>query len=58
LGGIKRERLWGALTNVECKSIWSCHNESLLYNDYILIKNQKDKKYESKVNSKTETNEL
>jgi hypothetical protein len=27
------------LTNVQYKSIWNCHNESPLYNKYILIKN-------------------
>jgi hypothetical protein len=25
-------------TNVQCKAIWNCHNESPLYNEYILIK--------------------
>jgi hypothetical protein len=28
----------GDLTNIQCKCIWNCHNESLLYNEYILIK--------------------
>jgi hypothetical protein len=28
----------GDLTNVQCKAIQNCHNESLLYNEYILIK--------------------
>jgi hypothetical protein len=28
----------GNLTNVQCKPIWNCHNESPLYNEYILIK--------------------
>jgi hypothetical protein len=27
----------GKLTNVQCKAIWKCHNESPLYNAYILI---------------------
>jgi hypothetical protein len=28
----------GDLTNIQCKAIWNCHNESPLYNEYILIK--------------------
>jgi hypothetical protein len=33
-------RGWGRdggsdLTNVQCKAIWNCHNESLVYNEYI-----------------------
>jgi hypothetical protein len=28
----------GDLTNVQCKPIQNCHNESSLYNEYILIK--------------------
>jgi hypothetical protein len=31
------------LTNVQYKPIWNCHNESPLYNEYILI--LKEKKY-------------
>jgi hypothetical protein len=27
------------LTNVQYKPIWNCHNGSILYNEYILIKN-------------------
>jgi hypothetical protein len=26
------------LTNVQYKPIWNCHNESTLYNEYVLIK--------------------
>jgi hypothetical protein len=30
---------WGGnLINVQCKTIQNCHNESSLYNEYILIK--------------------
>jgi hypothetical protein len=27
----------GDLTNVQYKLIWNCHNESPLYNEYVLI---------------------
>jgi hypothetical protein len=30
------------LTNVQCKTIWNCHKESPLYNEYTLIKMEKD----------------
>jgi hypothetical protein len=34
-----RGRYDGAdLTNVQYKPIWNCHNKSLLYNEYVLIK--------------------
>jgi hypothetical protein len=32
------------LTNVQCKAIWNCHNDSLLYNEYKPIKTKKRKK--------------
>jgi hypothetical protein len=32
----------GDLTNVQHKPIWNCHNESCLYNKYILIKKSKN----------------
>jgi hypothetical protein len=32
------------LTNVQCKAIHNCYNESPLYNKYILIKMEKKKK--------------
>jgi hypothetical protein len=41
---IKGERCWGDLTNIQYKPIWNCHNESTLYNRYILIKKIKIKK--------------
>jgi hypothetical protein len=28
----------GYPTNVQCKTIWNCHNESFLYNKYFLMK--------------------
>jgi hypothetical protein len=31
----------GDLTKVQYKPIWNCHNESPLYNKYILIKRKK-----------------
>jgi hypothetical protein len=31
----------GYLTNVQCKAIWNCHNESFLYNEYVLIREKK-----------------
>jgi hypothetical protein len=31
----------GNLTNVQYDAIWNCHNEFPLYNEYILIKNEK-----------------
>jgi hypothetical protein len=31
----------GDLTNIQCKAILNCHNESPLYNEYMLIKNWK-----------------
>jgi hypothetical protein len=34
----------GDLTNVQYKPIWNCHNESPLYNEYILIKKSKKRK--------------
>jgi hypothetical protein len=37
--GLRRRDGGGDLTNVQCKPIWNCHNESPLYNKYILIKN-------------------
>jgi hypothetical protein len=33
----------GDLTNVQCKPLHNCHNESPLYNEYILIKMGKKK---------------
>jgi hypothetical protein len=32
------EMVGGDLTNVQCKTFGNCHNESPLYNEYILIK--------------------
>jgi hypothetical protein len=29
------------LTNVQYKPIWNCHNESPLYNEYILMRKEK-----------------
>jgi hypothetical protein len=37
--GSRGRDVGGDLTNVQYKPIWSCHNESLLYNEYNLIKN-------------------
>jgi hypothetical protein len=37
-GGRGGEDSGGNLTNVQCKAIQNCHNESPLYNEYILIK--------------------
>jgi hypothetical protein len=31
----------GNLSNIQCKAIQNCHNESFLYNEYILIKMKK-----------------
>jgi hypothetical protein len=31
----------GNLSNVHCKDIWNCHNVSLPYNEYMLIKMKK-----------------
>jgi hypothetical protein len=31
-----------SLTNVQCKVIWNCPSESPLYNEYILIKVEKN----------------
>jgi hypothetical protein len=47
----KRESKWGRkrrddggdLSNVQCKTVRSCHNDSPLYNIYILIKKLKPK---------------
>jgi hypothetical protein len=36
-GSMRRDSV-GDLTNAQCKSTWKCHNESPLYNEYILIK--------------------
>jgi hypothetical protein len=33
----------GNLTNVQCQAIQNCHNESSLYNEYLLIKMKKNK---------------
>jgi hypothetical protein len=45
LSGAWRESRWedggGNLTKVQCKPIGKCHNESPLYNEYILIKMNK-----------------
>jgi hypothetical protein len=45
LSGVGRLR-WGDgrgnLTNVQYKPIWNCHNESPLYNEYILIKKKRN----------------
>jgi hypothetical protein len=38
---VEVERQRGDLTNVQYKSIWNCHNESSLYNEYTLIKIKK-----------------
>jgi hypothetical protein len=42
LSGVGRElregKCGGNLTNVQCKAIQNCHNESPLYNEYILLK--------------------
>jgi hypothetical protein len=35
----------GDITNAQYKLIWNCHNESPLYNKYILIKNLKTRTY-------------
>jgi hypothetical protein len=47
LSGIRRElggeMVRGDLTNVQCKAIRNCHNESPLYNKYMLIKMKKSK---------------
>jgi hypothetical protein len=39
--GLREVHVGGELTNVQCKAIWNCHNESLLYNEYMLIKMKK-----------------
>jgi hypothetical protein len=39
--GVKGGRWWDDLINVQCKPIQNCHNESLLYSEYILIKMKK-----------------
>jgi hypothetical protein len=36
----------GHLNNVQCKAIWNCHNESPLYNEYILIKIGKQRNWD------------
>jgi hypothetical protein len=36
--GIVGGDCWGDLTNVQYKATQNCHNESPLYNEYILIK--------------------
>jgi hypothetical protein len=36
--GPRGRDIGGDLTNVQYKPIWDCHNESLLYNKYNLIK--------------------
>jgi hypothetical protein len=55
LGGAGRElrgRESGSdLTNVQYKPIWNCHNECPLYNEYILIKKEKEKKRKSSWNT-------
>jgi hypothetical protein len=35
----------GHLTNMQYKPIWNCHNESPLYNKYILVKKGGSKNY-------------
>jgi hypothetical protein len=35
---------WGNLTIVQCKAIGNWHNESPLYNEYMLIKEEKKKR--------------
>jgi hypothetical protein len=42
--GLRGKDGGGDLTNVQCKPIWNHHNESSLYNKYILIKNLKKEK--------------
>jgi hypothetical protein len=37
-GGGGGDRRWGTVTNVQYKPNQNCHYESLLYNEYILIK--------------------
>jgi hypothetical protein len=36
-GGVKGRDGGGELTDVQCEPIRNCHNESPLYNEYILI---------------------
>jgi hypothetical protein len=36
--GLLRGDVGGNPTNIQCKAIHNCHNEPLLYNEYILIK--------------------
>jgi hypothetical protein len=43
--GVERGDGGGVLTNVQCKAIQNCHNESPLYNEYILIKMKKNCSY-------------
>jgi hypothetical protein len=33
--GVEGKDCGGDLTNIQCKPIWNCHNESSLYNKYI-----------------------
>jgi hypothetical protein len=40
-------RWWGDLTNVQYKPIWNSHNDSPLYNEYILIKKKKEGRKEN-----------
>jgi hypothetical protein len=38
LSGVGTGRWWGHLTNVQSKAIQNRHNQSSLYNEYMLIK--------------------
>jgi hypothetical protein len=50
----KRNPEWGNLTNVQCKAIQNCHNESSLYNEYILKKKRRKKEEEGREKEKKE----
>jgi hypothetical protein len=48
--GSRQRDCGGNLTNVQCKPILNCHNESPLYNEFILIKmKEKINKYKSDI---------
>jgi hypothetical protein len=44
VAGLRGRRGKGNLTNVQSEASWNCHNESPLYNKYILIKMGKQSK--------------
>jgi hypothetical protein len=48
-GGVEGGDGGGNLTDVQGKAIWNCHNESLLYNEHMLIKITKKNKQKEKV---------